>query len=190
MRELRSEVLGFKVLDQFEHVEGSVVEVLFQVEFFISEEVDDGSLFYVLILFSNSDVVHLFLGVSEMDGLFFLDVVSPHVAQLLGFVPGVHVVEDSELGTQEVSEMPDLDVTEVESNQVLVVENHSSQPLVVGPPAEPRNRVDCPNVEEEEQKTSSAPGKGFVVRRNLLRSNSVEERLHVVQVGKEQRVLL
>ena len=39
----------------------------------------------------------------------------------------------------------------VEQVQVLVVEDHPADPLIVRPPAEPRNRVNRPDVEEDEE---------------------------------------
>ena len=56
------EVLSFEGLDRLEHVEGSVVEVLLQVELLVRQEVDEGSLLYVVVLAVDAHVLHLFFG--------------------------------------------------------------------------------------------------------------------------------
>lgn len=128
---MMSEVLVLKVLDLLEHGEGSSVEVLLKVELLVGEEVNECSLLDVVVLGVESDELHLFFGGAEVSELCLLRDVSPHGAELLGLVSGVNIVEDSELGTQEVSEVSDLDVAQVKANQVLVVENHTSEPFVV-----------------------------------------------------------
>ena len=125
-----------------------------------------------------------------MSHLLFFANISPHGSQLLSLVSGINVVEYCELGTQEVSEVSDFNITKVESNQILVMPDHSSNPFVVRPSSESGNRVDCCDVDEEEDKTSSASGERLVVRRNLLRTNSFEESLHVVEVREHKRVLV
>lgn len=116
LSEVVPEVLALEVLHHLEHVEGPVVEVLLNVQLLVGEEVNERSLLDEVVLSIESEVLHLLLGVSEMSKLLLLSHVGPHAAQLLGLVAGVHVVEHGELGSEEISEMSHLDVTEVEGN--------------------------------------------------------------------------
>ena len=72
------EVLSFESLDRLEHVEGSVVEVLLQVELLVRQEVDEGSLLYVVVLSVDSHVFHLLFGRTQVGQLLLLSHVSPH----------------------------------------------------------------------------------------------------------------
>jgi len=71
-----------------------------------------------------------------------------------------------------------------------VVEDHSTDPLVVGPATETGDGVDGSNVEENEKKASSAARETFIMRRHLLWANCLEQGLHVVEVREDKRVLV
>lgn len=128
---MSSKVLVFIVLDRSKHVNSSVVEVLFKVELFVGEEVNQSSLLNELVFSVDSNVFHLFLGMSEMSHLFFFANISPHGAELLGFITSIDVVEGGELWTKEVSEVSDFDVSKVEADQIFVMPDQTSNPFVV-----------------------------------------------------------
>lgn len=86
---------------------------------------------------------------SEMLQLFFFSNISPHRAELLGFVSCVYIIENCKLRAEEVGEVTDFNVSKVEADEVLVMPDHSSEPLVVGPSAEPGDGVDGTDVQEE-----------------------------------------
>lgn len=65
--------------------------------------------------------------------LLLFALISPLRSELLDFVSSVHIIEGSELGTSEIGEVPSLDVSKIEGNQIFVMPDHSSNPLVVGP---------------------------------------------------------
>ncbi len=115
------------------------MEMLFNIELLVGEIVDQRSLLYEVVLSLDSNVVHLLFGVHEMLGLFLFGNISPHGAELLSLVSRVHVVEHGKLGSEEVSEMSDFDVSEIEGNQELVMPDHTSEPFVVGPSSESRD---------------------------------------------------
>jgi hypothetical protein len=185
-----SEVLVLKVLDHLQHVKCSSVEVLLNVQLLVSEEVNEGSLLDKVILSIDADIFHLLLGVSEMSELLFFCDVCPHTAELLGLIASVDIVEHCEFGTDEIGEVADLDVTKVECDQILVMEDHAADPFIVGPPTEARDRVDGSNVEEDEQQPASAARQRLVMRGHLLWSNSFEQGLHVVEVGENKGILV
>ena len=88
--------------------------------------------------------------------LALLDHISPDCEKLLSLVPTVHIVEDGELGTQEVGEVSDLNIAQVVAYQELMMPDHGPKPLVVGPSSETRDGVNGADVEEEENNSSSA----------------------------------
>lgn len=140
------EVSLFEVLDTLEHVDGSVVEVGLGTHLGVGEEVDQGSLLDELVLLIDPTELELVLGELEVVVLHHLDGVSPLVRELGVLVSGVGVVEHRELGAREESEVLDLDVANVIGEEELVMPNHSSQPVVVLPTAEPRDSVDGSDV--------------------------------------------
>lgn len=156
LSEVVSKVLAFVVLDHLEHAVDSAVEVLLEVQLLIGEVVDESSLLDVVVFRVDADVLHLLLGVSEVSQLFLLGNISPGAGELLGLIARVDVVEDGELGTDEVSEVTDLNVAEVEGDEELVMEDHATDPFIVGPAAESRDGVDGADVGEDEQETASA----------------------------------
>lgn len=178
------------LLDGGEHVLGSVVEVELKVELLIGEIVDERPLFNVVVFTSDVHVLQLLLGVDQVGSLLLLESVSPHGVELLTLVSTVHIVENRELGSQEVGEVSDFNVTEVEANKELVMEDHSSEPLVVVPASKSRDGRDCSNVGGNENETSSGSGERFVMGGDLLGSNSLEQRFPVVHLRVDKRVLL
>ena len=68
--------------------------------------------------------------------------VSPLVDELLSLIPRVGVVEVGELGSDKEGEVTHLSEAKVEGNDVLVVEDHATKPLVVRPASHARQRGD------------------------------------------------
>ena len=131
-----TEVLVLEVLDHSKHVQSSSVKVLLHVQFLVCQVVHEGSFLDIIVFSIETDIFHLFLGVSEVSELLLLSHISPHAAELLGFVSSVNIVEDCEFGPNKVGEVSDLNVSKVECDQVLVVEDHATDPFVVRPPSE------------------------------------------------------
>jgi len=154
--DLLIDVGGLIAFDGAEHVEGPVMEVLLQVQLLICEEINERSLFNVVVLGVDADVLELALGVLQVAELLLLCHVGPHVAHLLSLVARVDVVEGGELGPKEEGEMADLNVAQVEGKDVLVVPDHASEPLVVGPSSKAGDSVDTGDVDEQENETASA----------------------------------
>jgi hypothetical protein len=154
----------------------------------VSQEVDEGSLLDEVVLGVDADVLNLLLGGHEPLHLGFLGVVSPLGNHLLGLVARVHVVEVGEFGSNQESEMAHLGYTKVEGKDVLVMEDHTSEPFVMGPAAHAGEGGDGTNVEEKEDQTASGAGEGLVMRGDLLGANSFEQGLHVVEVVEGDRV--
>ena len=114
--------------------------------------------------------------------------VSPLASELLCLVESVSIVEVSELWSEHESEMSDLHVANEPAHQELVMPDHSTDPLIIGPTSKSRKRGNGTNIEEQEDETTSASRKRFVVRRDLFWANSLEESLHIVIVGEENWV--
>ena len=114
--------------------------------------------------------------------------VSPLASELLGLVESVSIVEVSELWSEHESEMSDLHVANEPAHQELVMPDHSTDPLIIGPTSKSRKRGNGTNIEEQEDETTSASRKRFVVWRDLFWANSLEESLHIVVVGEENWV--
>ena len=109
--------------------------MVLQVRPLISQEVNKCTLLHKIVLIVKSHVIHLFLRVSQVNRLLLLTSVGPLRTELLHLIVAVNVVEDGEFGTGQPMEVADLGPTEVETNHELVVEDHASDPLVVGPAA-------------------------------------------------------
>ena len=109
--------------------------MVLQVRSLISQEVNKSTLLHEIVLIVKSHVIHLFFRVSQVNRLLLLTSVSPLSTELLHLIVAVNVVEDREFGTRQPVEVADLCPTEVETNHELVVEDHASDPLVVGPAA-------------------------------------------------------
>lgn len=166
----------------------TVVEVVLDLSTGAAEEVDHSSLLDEVVLSVETHVLHLLLGVDEMSHLELLSHISPLGSELLGLVSSVCIVENSKLGTGKPSEVTGLDVTEIEGDQELVMEDHTSDPLVVGPTSEAGDRDNGADVAEHEKETTTGAGEGLVVRGDLLRTDGFEQGLHVVVVGVDQGV--
>jgi len=173
-------------LDVVEHVVGTVVEMVLEINSGVLQEVDEGALLHELVLVVNSHVLHLLLGVLEVLHLSLLNNISPDISELLELVVGVDVVEHGELGGWEPLEVTGLSNTEVEGNQELVVEDHASHPFVVGPATELGDRGDSGDVAEQKDNTTTGAGKRLVVWGDLFWSDGLEQKFHVLVVGVDQ----
>jgi hypothetical protein len=120
---------------------------------------------------------------------FFSDI-GPLAGELLGLVTSVNVVEDGKLGTKHEGEVADFCVANVDSEEVLVVEDHVTDPLVVRPATKARDRGDGTNVGEHENESTAGAGERLVVRGNLFGSDSLKQGFHVVVVGEDEGILL
>jgi len=112
------------------------VEVSLGIELGVGQEVNECSLFDGFVLFVNSGIFELLFGVSQVLVLDNFNVVSPLITELLVLVVGVHIVEGSEFGTKEVGEMSDLQMTNIQSNEELMMPDHCSEPIVMLPSTE------------------------------------------------------
>ena len=169
-------------LDTGKHRLSTVVEVSLDVLTRVGKEIDKGSLLDEIVFVVDANVFHLFFGGNEVIGLNFLSSVSPLSSQLLSLVTRVNIVEVGELGSDNESEMADLRDTQVECDHVLMMEDKTSDPLVMMPGAHTRKRSDRTDVEEHEDEATSRLAEGLVVRRYLFRSDSIEQSLHIVVV--------
>lgn len=142
-------------LDGVQKSNCSIVEVGFGIELRVGQEVDEGSLLDRLVLSIDTVIFELLLGVSQVLVLFHLNSVGPLVGELSVLVVRESVVENSEFGTDEVGEMTDFEVSNEVSNQVLMMPDHTSQPIVVLPTAKSTDSVDRGNVKTKEKDTSS-----------------------------------
>ena len=86
--------------------------------------------------------------------------------------------------TDEESEVSQLGHADVERDDVLVVEDHSAEPLVVGPGAHAGEGSDRTDVKEHEDEAAAGARERLVVGRDLLRANSLEQSLHVVVIAE------
>lgn len=80
-----------------------------------------------------------------------LNHIGPLGIELLSLVASVSVVEDGELGAGHEHKVARLNVTEVKGDQEFVVEDHASDPLVVGPASEAGDRNDSADVAEHKE---------------------------------------
>ena len=129
-------------LDRLEHVGSTIVEVTLKSSARVGHEVDKSSLLDEVVLAVDANVLHLLLGWDEPLHLGLLGVISPLVDELLSLIPRVGVVEVGELGSDKEGEVTHLSEAKVEGNDVLVVEDHATKPLVVRPAAHARQRGD------------------------------------------------
>jgi hypothetical protein len=77
--------------------------------------------------------------VNKVNHLLFFNNIGPLHTKLLGLITSVYIVEDGELGSNQPSEVSSLDVTQIESEQELVMPDHISDPFVVGPSTKTRD---------------------------------------------------
>ncbi len=152
------------------------------------KEVLESILFNKVILVVDGQVLHLLFGLNQMLVLGLLNHVIPGGEELGQLVLGVGVVPVGELGSNYKGEVASLNQSQVEAEDVLVVEDHTTNPLVVGPSAKSGKRSDRSNVEEEEDKTASTLRQSLVVRGNLLWPDSLVQNAQVVEVGEDEWV--
>jgi len=131
------------------------VNVLLQDLPRVFEVVDESTLLHELELVIDTDVFHLFFGVNEMRGLLFFYLVNPLVGQLLELVARVDVVEDGKLRSEQECKVARLDETDVPGDEELVVEDHTTEPFVVGPASHSCNSCNRSDVREEEDKSTT-----------------------------------
>ena len=132
----------FVAFNIVEHVLCTAVEVVLKFDTAVGEVVDEGTLLNVVVFRVDAGVLHLLLGVDQVAHLDFLSNVSPLGGELSVFVASENVVEDSELGAEHEGEVSELNVTEVDGEEILVVEDHVTDPLIVGPATEARDGGD------------------------------------------------
>ena len=125
----------FEIFNRVEHGNSSVVESGLAVKLRISKEVDKGSLLDELVFGIDSVIFELLLSVSEVLSLDFFDGIGPLVTELSVLVGGIDVVEHREFRSKEVSEVSDLNISEVVCEEELVVPDHTSHPIVMLPSA-------------------------------------------------------
>ena len=115
--------------------------------------------------------------------------VSPLAGELLSLVSCVDVVPVGEFRSNKEGEVSHLGHTQVPSDDVFVVEDHATKPLVVRPAAHSGKRGNGADVEEEEDKPATTAAQRLVVRGDLLGADCLEQSLHVVVVREGDRVL-
>jgi hypothetical protein len=182
------EVNLFVAFNSVKHVLCAAVEVVLKFDTAVGEVVDEGTLLDVVVFRVNTGVLHLLLGVDQVAHLDLLSNISPLGSELSVFVASENVVEDSELGTEHEGEVSELNVAEVDGEEILVVENHVTDPLVVGPTSKTGDGGDGTNISEKEDETTAGSGERLVVGRDLLGANSLEESFHVAVMGEDKGV--
>ena len=182
------EVLLFVSLNGLEHGGSTSLHVMLSGDSLTSQEGREGILLHEVILFVDVDILHLLLGVHQVLLNVLFGHVGPNIQHLGNLIVGVGVVPVGELGTHEEGEVTSLNEGQVEAEEILVMEDHSTDPLVVRPPSHSGDGRDRSNVEEEEDEATSASGKGLVVRGNLLWSHSVVQEFHVFHVREDEWV--
>lgn len=174
------EVVVLKALDGGEHVLGTAVEVVLKLVSGLGEVVNKGSLLNVLVLLGDVVVLHLLLGVLQVFHLNLLDDIGPLGAHLLELVVGVDIVEDGHLWTWNPVEVTGLSNTEVEGNDELVMVEHASDPLVVGPTTKLGEGSNRSDVGEKEDNTATGAGERLVVWRDLFWTDGLKQEFVVL----------
>jgi len=136
------EVNLFVAFNCVKHVLGAAVEVVFKFDAAVGEVVDEGTLLDVVVFRVDAGVFHLLLSVDQVAHLDLLSNVSPLGGELSVFVASENIVEDGELGTEHEGEVSELNVAEVDGEEILVVEDHVTDPLVVRPASKARDGGD------------------------------------------------
>lgn len=131
------------------------MEVIFELVTRVLKEVDHGSLLDEIVLIVETNVLDLLLGVDEVAHLLLFDHICPLRVQLLSLVASVGVVEDGELGAGHEDKVARLNVAQVKGDQEFVMEDHASDPLVVGPASEAGDRNDRADVAEHKENTTT-----------------------------------
>lgn len=180
--QLTFKICLFELSDLIEHTNCSLVEMSLGIKLGVSEEVDQGSLLNEFVFFINSAILELFFCFSQVLVLNHLGRISPLVGELSVFISRVDIVEDWELWSDEVSEMSNLNITEIETNEELVMPDHSSQPVIMFPSSESWNSVNWSNIKTNENKASSWSSQSFVMWWHLFWTNSLEQSFHEVKI--------
>jgi len=119
-----------------EHGLSSNSHVILDSKSLVGEEVRECALLDEIVLIVDGNVLHLLLGVHEVILLDLLDNIIPSREQLSHLVVGIGVVPVGELWSNDISEVAGVDEGQVEAEDVLVMEDHTSNPLVMGPATE------------------------------------------------------
>ena len=98
-----------------------------------SEIVLKGILLDVVILIIDGEILHLLFGGNEMSLLRLLDNIIPGGEELSHLILSVSVVPVGELWSNNEGEVTSLHDGQVETEDILVVEDHTTNPFVVGP---------------------------------------------------------
>lgn len=158
-----------------QHSDSSIVEVGLGGELGISKEVDEGSLLDKFVLVIDSSEFELLFSVLEVLILSHLYGVSPLVGKLSVFISRVGAVEGREFGTTgNPGEMLHLSVSNEIGNQILMMPDHCSHPVIMFPTTHSGDGSDRSKIKSSEDETSSRSRKGFEVRGNLFGTNSLE----------------
>lgn len=149
------QVVLLELCDVVEHDNGSIVEVLLEVESLVDEVVHEGSLLDVSVLLVDSAVLDLSLCLNNVLVAVKLSSVLPLVEELIGLVVREHIVEDGKLRSGDQSEVTDLSVADDEGHQELLMEHESSEPFVIVDSSKSSNHLDSGEVSEHEDEPSS-----------------------------------
>jgi hypothetical protein len=160
---LTFKVILFHLSDGTKKCNSSLMEVSLGIKLGVGKEVDQCSLFDEFVLTINAVVLELLLGVSQVLVLDHLNIIGPLARELLVLVVGVHIVEDREFRTHEVSEVTDFNQTNIVGNEELMMPDHSSKPVIVLPTTESRHGVDGRNIKSEENDSSTRPCESLVM---------------------------
>ena len=154
----------------------------------VGKEVNQSTLLHKVIFFVDAYIFHLLLGLLKVLHLSLFTGVSPLASELLSLVESVGIVEIGELWSKHEGEVSDLHVANEPAHQKFVMPDHSTDPFIISPSSHSREGSNGTNIEEQEDKTTSASRKRFVVWRYLFWSNCLEKSLHVVIVREENWV--
>jgi len=78
--------------------------------------------------------------------------------------------------------MTSLNLCQVEAEKELVVEDQTTDPFIMRPSSHSWESGNWPNVEEEEDKSTSTSWESFIVWRYLLWTNSVVKKFHILKL--------
>ena len=154
----------------------------------VCKEVYQSTLFHKVVFFVDAYIFHLLLGLLKVLHLSLFTGVSPLASELLGLIESVGIVEIGELWSKHEGEVSDFHVANKPAHQEFVMKDHSTDPFIIGPSSHSRQGSNGTDIEEQEDKTTSASGKRFVMWRNLFWSNCFEKSLHIVIVREENWV--
>ena len=122
----------------------------------VCKEVNQSTLFHKVIFFIDAYVFHLLLGLLKVLHLSLFTGVSPLASELLGLIESVGIVEIGEFWSKHEGEVSDLHVANEPAHQKFVMPDHSTDPFIIGPSSHSRQGSNGTNIEEQEDKTTSA----------------------------------